>query len=140
MKTNNVTFGTSFHIDASKGKKIASQSSDFVNGAAMAAKAMKKNGINDQLFVEINAFNKKDIVSLTYINMDRNIVKDGISVKLSTLSEKTAKQVKNFFLKSLKKYQPADLKAKAVYDAKQTAPKPTTAKELIEEFGFKTQS
>lgn len=136
MKTNNVTFGTSFHIDASQSKKIASQSNDFINGAAMAAKALKNNGINDQLFVEINNFSNKDVVSLTYINMDRNMAKDGISVKLSTLSEKTATQVKNFFVKSLKKYQPADLKAKAVYDKKQITPKPTTAEELVNEFGF----
>jgi hypothetical protein len=140
MRTNNVTFGTSLHIDASQGKKIANQSSGFINGAAMAGKALKNNGVEDQLFVEIQTFKNKDIVSLTYINPLKNIAKDGISVKLSTLSEKTADQVKDFFIRSLKKYQPADLKAKAVYAPKQTTPKPTTAEELINEFGFETHS
>jgi hypothetical protein len=37
--------------------------------------------------------------------MDRNIVKDGISVKLGTLSGKTAKTGENFFVKIRKKYQ-----------------------------------
>ncbi|MEI8377885.1 MAG: hypothetical protein WCF95_05025 [bacterium] len=119
MKTSSINFGTTMHIASSKNVLLSLQPEKFIDGLILAEKKMAKNGIQDELILDMNRprearDNKFDTLTLSYRSTSGEFNPIEIIKKIKDLPRRT-KNIEKFFLDALSQLQPPETKVKTVH-------------------------
>ena len=117
MAISNLNFGTSFKTEPSSTILLSQQKQNFLDGLILAKNKISQNRIQDELFFNIERQAndaKSDTITLSYKSQTGEASNTPIRAKIKDLSGRT-KKIEQFFLDSLRKLQPPDVRVKTVY-------------------------